>query len=154
LTYTAEPLQAKYGTFNDEAIEALQSFPALFVNEKQHNAPGRIGWIAKLRKRDKEVRIEYEFDPNFPPIAMEKLLALDWELDFTDWEMNTTHWVVKGCRFIPSVARSGANKEENGCCGREQNKEYPHQPKTGRLDALVKRLTPRLKTLSERGTEL
>ena len=42
---------------NDETIQTLQSYPALFLNEKQHNVPGHLGWITRIRHRDKEVRI-------------------------------------------------------------------------------------------------
>jgi hypothetical protein len=105
--YTAEPLRAKFGTFNDETVQALQSFPALFCNEKQHNVPARIGWITKIRHRDKEARIEYEIDPNLPHIPMEKLLGLEWELDFTEWEMNTTHWALKDADLFPVLIEAG-----------------------------------------------
>ncbi|MCP1849398.1 MULTISPECIES: hypothetical protein [unclassified Bradyrhizobium] len=107
LTYTAEPLKAKYGALDDEMCQALQSFPALFVNEKQHNSPGRIGWITKIRHRNKEARIEYEIDRNLPSMPMEKLLGLQWELDFTDWEMNTTHWALKDVDLFPALIEAG-----------------------------------------------
>jgi hypothetical protein len=107
LTYTAEPLKAKYGALDDEMCQALQSFPALFVNEKQHNAPGHIGWIAKIRHRNKEARIEYEIDQNLPAIPMDKLLELQWELDFTEWEMNTTHWALKDVDLFPVLIEAG-----------------------------------------------
>jgi hypothetical protein len=107
LTYTADPLKAKYGTLNDETIQALQSYPALFLNEKQHNVPGHIGWITRIRHRDKEVRIEYELDPNLPHLPVDRLLQLQWELDFTEWELNTTHWALKDVDFFPVLMDAG-----------------------------------------------
>src|SRR4051794_12559603 len=84
--YTADPLRAKYGTLNDDTIQALQSFPALFVNEKQHGLPARIGWITRVRHRERQARIEYEIEPLLPEISMDRLLQLQWELDYTEWE--------------------------------------------------------------------
>jgi hypothetical protein len=107
LTYTADPLKAKYGTFNEETIQALQSYPALFLNEKQHGLPAHIGWITRIRHRGKEVRIEYEFESNLPPIPMDRLLQLEWELDFTEWELNTTHWALKDVDLFPVLMEAG-----------------------------------------------
>ena len=105
--YTADPLKAKFGTLNDETIQALQNVPALFCNEKQHNVPARIGWITRIRHRGKEARIEYEIDPSLPHIPMESLLKLEWELDFTEWEMNTTHWALKDVDLFPVLIEAG-----------------------------------------------
>jgi hypothetical protein len=105
--YTADPLKEKYGTFNDEVIQALQSYPALFLNERQHNVPGRIGWITRIRHRNNEVRVEYEIDPNLPHIPIDKLLELQWELDFTEWELNNTHWALKDVDLFPVLIEAG-----------------------------------------------
>jgi hypothetical protein len=85
----------------------LQTFPALFLNERQHQLPGRIGWITKVRHRNKEVRIEYEIEPLLPEIPVDRLLQLQWELDFTEWELNTTHWALKDADLFLVLLEAG-----------------------------------------------
>jgi hypothetical protein len=105
--YTADPLRAKYGTLNDTTVQALQSFPALFVNEKQHGLPARIGWITRVRHRGGEVRIEYDIDPLLPEIPMDSLLTLQGELDFSEWELNNSHWALKDADLFPALMEVG-----------------------------------------------
>src|SRR5438128_251318 len=99
--YTVDLLRAKYGTLNGDTVQALQRFPALFVNEKQHGLPARVGWITRVRHRGGEVRIEYEIDPLLPELPIDGLLKVQWELDFTEWELNTTHWALKDADLFP-----------------------------------------------------
>jgi hypothetical protein len=100
-------LRAKYGTLNDDTIQALQSFPALFVNEKQHGLPARIGWITRVRYRERQARIEYEIEHLLPEIPMDRLLQLQWELDYTEWELNTSHWALKDADLFPVLMEAG-----------------------------------------------
>jgi hypothetical protein len=54
--YTADALTEKFGSLNDEAIEALMRFPCLFAYEAYNNRPARIGWITRIRHRNRMVR--------------------------------------------------------------------------------------------------
>jgi hypothetical protein len=105
--YSADQLVARYGTLTDENVETLKSFPALFLYEKVHELPGRIGWITRVRHRNREVRIEYEIEPLLPEIPADRLLQLQWELDYTEWELNTTHWALKDVDLFPVLLEAG-----------------------------------------------
>jgi hypothetical protein len=108
LGYTAAPLSEKYRSLNDAAIEALLSFPALFAYETSNHQPARIGRITRIRHRGNSVRVEYEIDPYISPIARERLLALQIDLDVSDWEMNRTHWALKDADLLPILIKAGA----------------------------------------------
>ncbi len=41
------------------------------------------------------VRVEYEIDPEYPPINHDHLVALKWELDIGENELHRTHWALK-----------------------------------------------------------
>lgn len=105
--YSADQLFAKYGDLNDANVEALRKFPALFMYERLQQQPGRIGWITGIRHRNREVRIEYELEPHLAAIPADRLLQLQWELDYTDWELNTTHWALKDVDLLPVLLDAG-----------------------------------------------
>jgi hypothetical protein len=105
--FTAEPLTQRFGALADESVEALKLYPALFAHENHHNLPAKIGWITRVRHRNREVRVEYELESALPQIPAERLLQLQWELDFTDWEMNRTHWALKDVDLFPVLMEAG-----------------------------------------------
>jgi hypothetical protein len=105
--YSADQLVAKYGDLNDANVEAIKQFPALFMHEKRHQTPGKIGWITGIRHRNREVRIEYDIEPLLAPFPADRLLQLQWELDYTDWELNTTHWALKDVDLLPVLMDAG-----------------------------------------------
>jgi len=51
--------------------------------------------IRDVTKRQRLVRVEYEFQNVDPFLTVEDLEKLTFELDIGDWEMNRTHWAVK-----------------------------------------------------------
>jgi hypothetical protein len=105
--YTAAPLSQKYGSLNDAAVEALLGFPTLLAYETSNKQPARIGHITRIRLRGNTVRVEYAIDASLPPIAQERLLALQWDLDVTDWEMNRTHWALKDADLLSVLIEAG-----------------------------------------------
>lgn len=94
--YTKEPLAARYGSLDDEAIEELLRFPCIFAFETAQGLPAKIGWLKRIRKRGGDFRVEYELNPDYPSISNSDLIRLKWELDIGDFELNRTHWALKG----------------------------------------------------------
>jgi hypothetical protein len=105
--FTAAPLSQKYRSLNDAAVEALLSFPALFAYETSNKQPARIGCITRIRHRGNSVRVEYAIEPNLSPIAPDRLLALQLDLNVSDWEMNRTHWALKDVDLLPVLIEAG-----------------------------------------------
>jgi hypothetical protein len=105
--YTTNALTEKFGSLNDEAIEAIMRFPCLFAYEANNNRPARIGWITRVRHRHRTVRVEYELDPALPEIPSDRLNQLQWNLDLSEWEMNRTHWALKDVDLFPVLMEAG-----------------------------------------------
>src|SRR5438132_198670 len=76
--YTDEPIAIRYKEFDTAAINGLQSLPTLFAYEQRLNASARLGSVKRLTTRLGQVRIEYEFQVELPPIPAERLAALEW----------------------------------------------------------------------------
>jgi hypothetical protein len=141
--YTAEALTQKYGALNDADVEALMRFPALFAQENSNRNPARIGWITRVRHRLNKARIEYTIEADLPPIAAERLLELQWELDLGDWEMNRTHWALKDVDLFQILVEKGVldpailNAQPAGsrmaAAGLGQRADIPAQPRVFRM---------------------
>ena len=105
--YTDDAVAEKYKIVDPAAIAELQSVPALFAYEQGHNADARVGFIQRVTSRAAEVRIEYAFYPDLPPISASQLAALAWELDIAKYEMNRTHWAVKAVDLLSVLVEAG-----------------------------------------------
>jgi hypothetical protein len=105
--HTAGPLTEKFGALDEESVEVLKSFPALFAYESQNNRSAKIGWITRIRHRNSTVRVEYEIEPALPEIPPDRILQLQWDLDLSDWEMNRTHWALKDVDLFPVLIEAG-----------------------------------------------
>ncbi|MEO0369490.1 MAG: hypothetical protein AAF197_12035 [Pseudomonadota bacterium] len=93
--YTSDLLKERFGSLEGKALEELISLPCLFAYERNETANAHIGTITSVRVRGADVRIEYAFDPNLPPITATQIRDLVWEFDIGDWEFNRTHWAIK-----------------------------------------------------------
>jgi hypothetical protein len=89
----------KFRSLDPAAIEELKSLPALFAYEgDKENVP--VGYIRRIKEREKSIYIEYEFETAIPEIPFSKIAALRKKLDIYTperglGEMNRTHWAVK-----------------------------------------------------------
>src|SRR2546427_2318323 len=105
--YTDTAIAEKYKIVDPTAVTELQSLPALFAYEHGHNADARVGFIQRVTSRAGEVRIEYTFYPDLPPIPASQLAVLAWELDIAKYEMNRTHWAVKAVDLLSVLVEAG-----------------------------------------------
>lgn len=105
--YIDDAVKVKYQDLDEAIIADLLSFPAIFAYEDYEDADARIGYIKRIRKRSNEVRIEYDFFSELPPIPAEVLSKLSWELEIDNSEMNRTHWTVKKVDLFQVLSDSG-----------------------------------------------
>ena len=105
--HTADALQKHFGDLDDERLQRLITYPCIFAFETAVKQPARVGWLTRVRHRQKEVLIEYEFEDAVPPIAPERILEIQWDLDVTDWEMNRTHWALKDVDLFAVLIETG-----------------------------------------------
>lgn len=89
----------KFSSLDAAAIEELKSFPTLFAYEGDKENV-RVGYIRRIKERQKSIYIEYEFETTIPEIPFSKIAPLRKKLDIYTperglGEMNRTHWAVK-----------------------------------------------------------
>ena len=92
--HTSPDLQERFAKLTAHNINELKSYPALFAYEGE-KADMRLGYLRRIKERVKSIFIEYEFEPQIPPIPFRKIAPLKSRLDIGNWEMNRTHWAVK-----------------------------------------------------------
>lgn len=109
--YTAESIKARYRSFDDEAIKDLTSFPTLFAYEQVHDLPAKVGTVTRIvRPSGDELRFQYTFVEEFPPVSPSALSELAWELDINNWEMNRTHWAIKDVDLVEVLEEHGIKR--------------------------------------------
>lgn len=105
--YTSDAIRERFTGLDGDTLNELIALPALFAYEKQVEGDARIGWITRVLKRGRKVRIEYAFEPTLPTIPAASFAELVWELDIGEWEMNRTHWAVKDVDLFPILIEAG-----------------------------------------------
>lgn len=102
--WTSEELREQYGTLSDEAIEAIKTFPALFMPEAQWQRASTgegqqvfFGFVDRVRKQDNGIKIRCQL---LWPIPMQQISNIGFELGMLNMmrgisEMNHTHWAIK-----------------------------------------------------------
>lgn len=105
--YTAETIQKRFASLDEDSTTQVLRFPALFAYENGNQKPAKLGWLTRVRHRNKIVRVEYEIDPALPPIPPELLIKHAFDFDLADWEMNRTHWAIKDVDLFPVLMEVG-----------------------------------------------
>ena len=95
LEYTDEQTTAKFAKLDRASIEELTRLPTLFAYEHGIGEPARVGWLAKIQRRDSEIRLVPKFDSSIPALDETTLKRLSWDLGVGSFEWNRTHWAVK-----------------------------------------------------------
>ncbi len=104
--YTADEISERYKFFDENAINELKSFPALFVTENE-TTQSRIGYITDIRLRSGSVVISFEFDPILPALPIGSIEAMRVDIDLGRWELSRTHWAVKDEPIFDILIRHG-----------------------------------------------
>jgi predicted nucleotide-binding protein len=104
--YTADEISERYKFFDENAINELKSFPALFVTENEATQ-SRIGYITDIRLRSGSVVISFEFDPILPALPIGAIEAMRVDIDLGRWELSRTHWAVKDEPIFDILIRHG-----------------------------------------------
>lgn len=102
--WTSEEIREQYGTLSEEAIEAIKTFPALFMPEAmwqraRADASQQVffGFVDGVRKQDNGIKIRCQL---LWPIPMQQISNIGFELGMLNMtkgisEMNHTHWAIK-----------------------------------------------------------
>lgn len=107
LEYTETDIAESFRQLDSLQIEALKKMPCVFAYESK-KSPVRIGRLTniKLRNRDQDLYIEFEFDDEISPISYDLIWPHHGALDIRDWEMKRTHWAIKGEDLFDVLTRA------------------------------------------------
>ncbi len=110
--YTSDPLKRRFNRLKGPELKEMLSLPCLFSYERGVPSSSYIGRITNFRKRDMEVRIDFELDSALPAISPDHLQRLEWELDIAEWEFNRTHWAIKDVDLLQELVGARLVTEE------------------------------------------
>lgn len=92
LEFTDDDIKARFNLpLSQERIDELMAMPTLFAYEFHNDVPARVGRITELRVRGSSIRIRFEFDPSIPPLAVDQLRQIAWELDLESGAEQSRH---------------------------------------------------------------
>lgn len=93
-------------------LARILTLPALFMSETVGTGSqlARVGTITQARLVSNEVRIEYSFETEIPPIPNSMLQSLASELMIQPWEFSRTHWAIKDVDLFRVLLRHGSVK--------------------------------------------
>lgn len=95
LEFTLDAIREPLRDLSNEALETLARLPTLFMYEQGTEGTPRVGTIKRIQQRGAEFRVIFEFDETIPPLTIEQIVALKWDLQLEDFEFSRTHWAVK-----------------------------------------------------------
>lgn len=110
--WTSEDLRERYGQLSAESIEALKTFPALFMPEAEgyyakatDEQQAYFGVIEDIRLQDNGIKIRWRM---FWPISMKQLCDIGFELGMKNMtkalsELNHTHWAIKHINLVEEL---------------------------------------------------
>lgn len=108
LEHTDKALQTRLAALDNDSLSEMASLPTLFMYEQNTEGDARVGTIKRIQDRSgKELRIIFEFDDTVPPIKLEKLVDLKWELKLSDFEFSRTHWAIKSGDLYQILREAG-----------------------------------------------
>jgi TIR domain len=108
--YTEEVISERYLDKNGKVLPTLFNLPCLFCYEFPTGADARVGRVTRVDYSGNDVVIHFEFDQTLPPIPMELIEKLAWELQIEKLEKYRTHWAVKKGNLYDILAIGGIVK--------------------------------------------
>ncbi|MCB8817092.1 hypothetical protein [Desulfosporosinus shakirovi] len=93
--YTSREIADKYGSFGNEEINELKTFPCIFAYENRIDKDPYFGYITDIIVRQDGVKITFEKTVMDKFLSYQDMNEYRFELDITEWELNRTHWAIK-----------------------------------------------------------
>ncbi len=106
LEYTDNEILSRFSELNEERINELKEFPALFMCETEES-PTFLGKITRIRDRGNNLVINFERIAEVPDIAKGAIPNISVALDIHDFEFHRTHWAIKDEDLYSILANNG-----------------------------------------------
>lgn len=124
LEYTSETIEEQLQQLSMEAIECIQSWPCLLMEEGRAEELVRVAHISELRDLGREIRLTVNLCPSKAPILNDHLWRIRDELDIEQFEFSRNHWAVKE-RDLFSVLHAAGHELDTSAIGRFEAKPLP-----------------------------
>ncbi len=134
LEYTSGPIQVQLRPLSIEAIECIQSWPCLLMEEGRAAELVRIARISEFRDLGTELSLTVTLCPSTAPILNDHLWRIREELDIEQFEFGRNHWAVKE-RDLFSVLRVAGHEIDNSVFGHFDEKPLPAPTRASLLSA-------------------
>ncbi len=106
LEYTDNETLSRFSELNEERINELKEFPALFMCEAEES-PTFLGKITRIRDRGNNLVIDFERIPDVPSLANGVIPSISVALDIHDFEFHRAHWAIKDEDLYSVLASNG-----------------------------------------------
>jgi hypothetical protein len=94
LEYTNDKTAKTFEVLTDELIAILLTLPCLLAYEGTEEDV-RVGRLRTIKERGRSILIEFDVNPDIPPIPFKSIQPIAPLLDIRAWEMSRTHWAIK-----------------------------------------------------------
>jgi predicted nucleotide-binding protein len=112
LEWTGENISVQLESLTRDAIEAIQSWPCLLMQEGRGQEPAFLVRIRKITPNQSAVRVEFERLVVTPPLLNDTIWKLRTKLGIEQFEFNRNHWAVKEHDALEVLAASGITVED------------------------------------------
>ena len=106
--YTAPQLAERFKPAGQPDFATLSTLPTLFLQEsyREGDQVAHVGTILRAYTSSGDVRLEYVYERNIPPILNRQLQAIAGELGIGVSEFTRTHWAVKEADLFRALLRN------------------------------------------------
>jgi len=114
LEYTHDAIKDKFKNLNDDVIDKIKTFPALFCYESYVNAPAKVGQITEIQRRFGELKITFSIQKEISEIPYAQLFQMFPDIDVNPhgFEINRHHWAIKDVNLIEVLKKHGFVKDQ------------------------------------------
>lgn len=108
LEYTERHVRDEFVPNDELDTASLMRLPTVFMQESfgERERAARVGTITSIRVGDREIALEYVYDPTIAPIPNSLLEQIAIELDIDRFEFSRTHWAVKDVDLFKVLMRN------------------------------------------------
>ncbi len=108
LSWTSDDIRESRMELSEDVFNELLTYPCIFAYESSRDKAPKYGIITFIRKRYKDVAIEYKVFQTMPSLSLDDFNMLKVRLDCSDkMEFSRTHWAVKNVDLISALGHHG-----------------------------------------------
>jgi len=107
LEYSSDDAKAIFHPLTSASLAEIVKLPTLFMYERGTEGTARVGTIKRVQQRGTEIRVIFEFEQSIPPLDIEQIQGLKWELALSEAEFTRTHWAVKDGSLVEILIEGG-----------------------------------------------